>query len=197
MNCARKFVSVFIAGLVCLAVLSACAAPSAPAGGAVNPLFSYWPSHVGASVQFDRATRISGGVPGQADQVVKSLVTYKMIRLTPAGLTLAVSADSTVGDLIIPATLDPASPGFPKFVKTEAVDLDGKTYSCKVYGYQTTSSAEVGLDTQGLPADVTVWVSPAVPGGVVRRQISLTIKASYDIEDTLVSSPAPAGAGNP
>ena len=211
MNCAHKFVSVFISGLLCLAVLSACATPTASVGGldggssttsatdgeADNPLFHFWPSHVGTMVQFDRTTHISGGVPGMEDQGIKSTVTYKISKLTPTDLTIEVSEDNRVDNFIIPVRMDPESPSFPKFVKAEDVNLGEKTYSCKVYHYQTISSAEVGRDTQGLPAEVTVWVSPDVPGGVVRRQISLTIKASYDIEDTLVSSPAATDTGKP
>jgi hypothetical protein len=211
MNGALKLVSVFISGLLCLAELSACATPTASVGGldsgsstpsatdseADNPLFHLWPSHVGTLVQFDRTTRISGGVPGMEEPALKSMVTYKLSRLTPADLTIEVSEDNRVDNFVIPVRMDPESPSFPKFVKAEDVILGEKTYSCKVYRYQTTSSAEVGRDTQGLPAEVTVWVSPDMPGGVVRRQISLTIKASYNIEDTLVPSPAATDTGKP
>ena len=211
MNCTLKFVSAFMSGLLCLAVLSACATPTASVGGldsgssttsaidseADNPLFHFWPSHAGTIVQFDRTTRISGGVPGMDDQVFKSMVTYKISNLTPTDLTIEVSGDNRMDNFTIPARMDPESPSFPKFIKTEDVNLGEKTYSCKVYRYQTTSSAEVGRDTQGLSAEVTVWVSPDALGGIVRRQISLTIKASYDIEDTLVSSPAATDTGKP
>ncbi len=211
MNCALKFVSVFISGLLGVAVLSACATPTASVGKldsgsstpsatnseADNPLFHFWPARVGAVVQFNRTTRISGGVPGMAESAFKSTVTYKISQITPTDLTIEVSEDNRVDHFMMPARLDPASPSFPKFVKAEDVNLGEKTYACKVYRYQTTSSAEVGRDTQGLPAEVTVWVSPDIQGGVVRRQISLTIKASYNIEDILVSSPAATDTGKP
>ncbi len=211
MNRTLNLVSVFISSLLGLAVLLACAAPTASVGKsdspssttptiaseADNPLFHFWPSHAGAQVQFDRTTRISGGVPGMDEPALKSMVTYKISNLTPTDLTIEVSGDNHMDKFSIPAKMDPESSSFPKFIKAEDVNLGEKTYSCKVYRYQTTSSAEVGRDTQGLPAEVTVWVSPDVPGGVVRRQISLTIKASYNIEDTLVSSPAATDTGKP
>ncbi len=211
MNCTFKFVSVFMSGLLCMAVLSACATPTTSVDGldggsstpsaidseADNPLFHFWPSQVGTIVQFNRTTRISGGIPGMDDQVFKSMVTYKISNLTPTDLTIEVSEGNRIDNFTIPARMDPESPSFPKFVKAEDVNLGEKTYSCKVYRYQTSSSAEVGRDTQGLSAEVTVWVSPDVPGGVVRRQISLTIKASYNIEDTLAPSPAATDTGKP
>jgi predicted secreted protein len=43
----------------------------------------------------------------------------------------------------------------------------------------------MGRDGQGLRGQVTVWVADGVPGGIVQRHISLTIRASYDITDTL------------
>ena len=43
----------------------------------------------------------------------------------------------------------------------------------------------MGRDAQGLRGRVTVWVAEGVPGGVVKRTISLTIRASYEITDTI------------
>jgi hypothetical protein len=36
---------------------------------------------------------------------------------------------------------------------------------------------------------VTVWVADGVPGGIVQRNISLTIRVSYDITDALALKP--------
>ena len=149
-----------------------------------NPLYHAWPSVAGTKVQFARTTRISGGVPAAKDQVSRSTVTYKLSKVTPTELTIDVGKDV----FTIPAKITPGTPGFPKLTGTEDVKIGEKTYSCKVYRYTTRSAAEAGRDTQGLPAEVTVWVTPDVPGGVVRRQISLTIKASHSIEDTWLSS---------
>jgi RNA polymerase sigma factor (sigma-70 family) len=149
-----------------------------------NPLFHLWPSVRGTKVQYARATRITGGVPGGNGQVLKSTVSYEVFKVTPTELTIKVGEDS----FAIPAKIIPNSQEFPKLTGKEDVKIGDKTFSCKVYRYTTTIGAEAGFDTYGLPAEITVWVTPEVPGGVVRRQISLTIRASYNIEDTLISS---------
>ena len=57
--------------------------------------------------------------------------------------------------------------------------------------YSTSSKAEMGRDPQGLRGRVTVWVADGVPGGVVKRNISLTIRVTYDITDTLAPTHNP------
>ena len=147
-----------------------------------NPLYQAWPAKEGIQVRFARTEHISGGIPMSGGSMSRSTATYKLSKTTPAELTIAVGEDS----FTIPAKIAPDAPGFPKLTGTADVKIGGKTYPCKVYHYTTKAAAEAGRNTQGLPAEVTVWVTADVPGGVVRRQISLTIKATYEIEDTFI-----------
>jgi hypothetical protein len=147
-----------------------------------NPLYHTWPGKAGIKVLFARTERISGGFPTTEVQASKSTVTYKLSKVTPTELTIEVGKDSYT----IPAQISPDAPGFPKLTGSAEVKIGDKTYPCKVYHYTTKVAAEVGRNTQGIPAEVAIWASPDVPGGVVRRQISLTIKASYDIEDIYI-----------
>jgi hypothetical protein len=149
-----------------------------------NLLYQAWPATEGVQVRFARTERISGGIPTAESEVrmFKSTVTYKLYKVTPTELTITVGDDS----FTIPAKIAPDAPGFPKLAGSEDVKIGDKVYPCKIYHYTTKAAAETGRNTQGLPAEVTIWLTPDVPGGVIRRQISLTIKASYDIEDTFI-----------
>ena len=83
------------------------------------------------------------------------------------------------------ARLMPDDPALPKPAGSEELKIGDKTYSCAKYTYYTTSKAEMGREPQGLRGRVTVWVADGVPGGIVQRNISLTIRVSYNITDTL------------
>jgi len=165
-----------------------------------NPLFPLWPSTEGAEVQFERTVTVSGGVPSSetvkrvnknGDVVVefkpsvnKERVTYRLSKATPEELTIMVGKYS----FVIPARVEKETGAAPKLIKTEHLKIGDKTYACKVYAY-TASLAEAGSQpTTDWPVSATVWVSPDVRGGVIRRKLSYTMKASLDIEDILVPS---------
>jgi hypothetical protein len=158
--------------------------------GAANPLYAAWKGQEGKTVTFNRTESISGGAPirgGGARSASSNTVQFALLEFSPAKATIVVTAnpDLPAETLVIPAAVAPGDPAFPKPAGAEQLTIGGKTYACSKYTYSTSSKAEMGRDPQGLRGSVTVWVAPGVPGGVVKRNISLTIRASYDITDTL------------
>jgi hypothetical protein len=167
------------------------AAPAATA--APNPLYAAWKGQEGKTVTFNRTERISGGapIPGGGDRAASTnSVQFTLVEFSAAQAAIKVAAPNQPAQtLAIAAKLMPDDPALPKSAGAEELKIGGKTYSCVKYTYSTTSKAELGRDPQGLRGRVTVWVADGVPGGVVKRNISLTIRASYDITDTLAPTP--------
>jgi len=163
--------------------------PSPPATALVdNPLYPFWTTApVGKTVAFNRVTQISGGAPvGGAAKPTTSTVTFLLTELTPEKAVLKVGTDPAKdGELLtVAAKLAPDDPALPKAAGKEEIKIGATTYACTVYRYTTKSVVEAGLTTQGLAARITLWVAPGVPGGIVRRQVELAIKASYELVDT-------------
>jgi hypothetical protein len=158
-----------------------------------NPLYAAWKGQEGKTAAFNRTERISGGAPirGGGERAASSnSVQFTLLEFSAAQATVKVTASNQPEQtLAIAATLATDDPAFPKSAGTEDLQIGGKTYHCVKYTYSTTSKAELGRDPQGLRGRVTVWVASGVPGGVVKRTISLTIRASYDITDTLAPAP--------
>jgi hypothetical protein len=159
---------------------------------AANPLYGAWKGQEGKSVTFNRSEQISGGAPirgGGSRPASTSRVEFALSEFTAEHAVIKVTAQSPAAGaektLTIPASLKPDDPAFPKAAGTEDLKIGDKTYACKKYTYSTDSEAEMGRSGQGLRGRVTVWLAEGVPGGVVKRQISLTIRASYEITDTL------------
>jgi inhibitor of cysteine peptidase len=169
-----------------------------------NPLCNAWKGQEGKSVEFKRSELISGGAPiAGAKPAITSSTRYTLSEFTPkqAVIQVITGSEDAVGvlpslsdspmkfveveTLAIPAKLMPDDPALPKAAGTENLRIGDKTYACTKYTYSTNSKAEMGRDGQGLRGQVTVWVDDGVPGGIVQRHISLTIRASYDITDTL------------
>jgi hypothetical protein len=166
---------------------------SAPveADAAVNPLYSAWKGQEGKTVTFTRTEAISGGAPipgGGTRSVTTSTATYTFSEISADQAIIKVQRDANrpVETLKIPAKVAANDPAFPKAAGKENLKIGDKTYTCVKYTYQTKSKEEMGRDGQGLPGYVTVWLADGVPGGVVQRKISLTIRASYDITETIM-----------
>lgn len=152
-----------------------------------NPLYEAWKNQAGKTVTFSRSEQISGGAPtGGARPPTTTPVQFALTELTADQAVLKVTAaDGAPETLTIPAKFQANASAQPKAAGTEELKIGNKTYACTKYTYSTTSKAEIGRDPQGLSAQVTVWLAEGVPGGVVKRHITLTIRASYDITDTL------------
>jgi hypothetical protein len=168
------------------------AAEATKVGKAVaNPLYSAWKGQEGKTVTFNRSLQISGGapIPGGQRKPISSQVQFALSESTAERAVIKVTnlpaADGAAETLTISANLMPDDPAYPKAAGTEDIKIGNMTYACKKYTYATNSKAEMGRDGQGLRGDVTVWVAEGVPGGVVQRQISLTIRVSYQITDIL------------
>ena len=159
-----------------------------------NPLYSAWKGQQGKTVTFNRTESISGGAPmpggGNRSTSSKS-VQFALSDFTADQAAIKVTTDpgQPAETLVIPAKLMPNYPACPKSAGSEKLKIGDKTYTCAKYTYSTSSKAEMGRDPQGLRGSVTVWVADGVPGGIVKRHISLTIRASYDINDTLALKP--------
>jgi hypothetical protein len=160
---------------------------------AANPLYLAWKGQEGKKVTFNRTERISGGapVPGGGDRAASSTtVQFALAQFSAGQATITVTTSNQPPQtLVIPATLASNDLAFTLTAGSEKLKIGGKTYDCVKYTYSTSSKAELGRDPQGLRGQVTVWVADGVPGGVVKRTISLTIRASYDITDTLAPTP--------
>jgi hypothetical protein len=160
-----------------------------------NPCYAAWVGKRGQASRFARTNWISGGAPpGDARVVARNVVVYALADLSADKATVAVTIDGKKQEkaIVIPADLPAGNPGCPKAAGEEEVKIGKKTYRCKVYRYETRSEAEVGRDCQGLAARVTVWMALGVPGGVGRRRIELTVKATYTIDETLLDPQAEA-----
>jgi hypothetical protein len=155
-----------------------------------NPLYLAWKGQEGKTVIFNRAESISGGasMPGggssRESPSIRVEFTLSDYSAEQAALKVTTGTNHQAETLIIPARLLPGDPSLPKFAGKEELKIGGKTYACNRYTYMTTSKAEVGRDTQGLSGKVTVWVADGIAGGIIQRNITLTIRASYDITDT-------------
>jgi hypothetical protein len=167
-------------------------AEAAEVGEAVaNPLYTAWKGQEGKSVTYNRSLLISGGapIPGGQRKPTSSSVRFVLSQFTAENALIKVATlplvEGESKTLAIPAKLTPDDPSLPKLAGTEDLKIGDKTYACKKYTYSTNSEAEMGRSGQGLRGRATVWVAEGVPGGVVKREISLTIRASYDITDTL------------
>jgi hypothetical protein len=186
----------FFTALACAMPLSLAAQNAAPTAtaAAANPLYAPWKGQEGRTVTFTRTERISGGapIPGGGERAASSNSVQFTLSEFSAGqavIKVVTAPNLPAETLAIPATLMADDPAFPKSAGGEELKIGGKTYSCVKYTYSTASKAELGRDPQGLRGRVTVWVADGVPGGVVQRHISLTIRASYDITDTLALAP--------
>jgi hypothetical protein len=183
-----------LTALVCALAVGLRAQNAAPAAQA-NPLYAAWKGQDGRTVTFNRTERMSGGAPmrggGDGRTSPASSVQFTLSEFSAAQATIKVAANPNqpAETLVIPAILMPDDPAFPKSAGTEELKIGDKTYHCAKYTYSTSSKAEMGRDPQGLRGRVTVWVADGVPGGVVKRNISLTIRVTYDITDTLAPSP--------
>jgi len=158
--------------------------------GVVNPLYIAWKGQEkGRTVTYNRTLTISGGAPpGSAYTYPSALMKFTLSNFSAEQATIKVTTPDfklNPQTFVIPAKLMPDDPALPKFVGAEELKIGGKTYGCTKYSYSTTSNAQIAFVTYGIPGDVTVWLSKGVPGGIVQREISVTIKASYDIIDTL------------
>lgn len=169
----------------------------------MNPLYSAWKGQAGKTVIFRRTEQISGGAPMPAGGVraaTSSTVQFELAEITAdRALIKVITPDNAAGDMLtIPAKVAADDLALPKPAGTEKLTIGNTTYACTKYTYTTNAKAEMGLDGQGLRGSVTVWVADGVPGGVVQRQISLTIRATYDITDILAavgSTPATTRVG--
>jgi hypothetical protein len=168
------------------------AAEAANAGKAVaNPLYSAWKGQQGKTVTFDRSVQISGGAPmrGVQRKPISSQIQFALFEYTAEQALIKVTTLPAAGGaektLTISAKLMADDPAFPKEAGTQDLHIGEKTYACKKYTYSTDSEAEMGRSGQGFRGRVTVWVAEGIPGGVVKREISLTIRASYQITDIL------------
>jgi len=186
-----------------------------PAGGAIvaaaspkdeaglNPLYRAWKGQAGKTVTFTRTQQVSGGAPlpaGGVRAANSSTVQFALAEITAErALVKVMTPDNAAGDMLtIPAQVAVDDPAFPKAAGTEKLTIGNTTYVCTKYTYTTNAKAEMGCDGQGLRGSVTVWVADGVPGGVVQRQISLTIRATYAITDILAateSTPATTRVG--
>jgi hypothetical protein len=154
-----------------------------------NPLYQAWKGQEGKTVTFSRTESINGGAPvGGARPTSSSSVQFTLSDFSPSQAAIKVATDPNqpAETLIIPARLMPDDPALPKSAGTEELKLGDKTYACTKYTYSTNTKAELSRDPQGLRGSVTVWMAEGVPGGIVQRKISLTIRVSYNITDTLV-----------
>ena len=176
-------------GMIVLSPLgSAFAAKEKPSDPVANPLYNPWTGQEGKTVSFQWQLRISGGAPPGKERVAEEgKATYTATKVTEENVSLEITGNpkETKRKVTISAQLPAKVANLPRLVREEEVTIGKTTYKCKVYTYETRSEAEIGRNPQGLPAQVTVWVAPKVPGGVVRRQISWTVKASYTLEETL------------
>jgi len=157
---------------------------------AANPLYAAWKGQEGKTATYTRMERISGGAPipggGERAATMQTVVfTASKITADQAEITVTTGANTPAETLAIPATIMPDDPAYPKPAGTEELKIGDKTFACTKYTYTTNSRAEMGRDGQGLRGRVTVWVADGVPGGIVQRKISLTIRVTYDITDTL------------
>lgn len=161
-----------------------------PAVAVANPLYAAWKGQEGKTVTFNRTESMSGGAPvsGLGSRVLPA----KTVQFTLAEFTadqgiikFVTDTNQPADTLIIPAKLMPDDPTLPKPAGTEELKIGGKTYACTKYTYFTSSKVELGREPYGLRGRVTVWVADGVPGGVVQRNILLTIRVSYNITDTL------------
>lgn len=189
-NCGAALLTILFCALDTV-VRAQNAAPAA-AQTAANPLYSAWKGQEGKTVTFSRTESISGGAPargGGARAASTNSVQFALSEITAEQATIKVTPGSgqPAETLVIPAKLGAGDPAFPKSAGSEEVKIGDKTYACTKYTYATSSKAELGRDPQGLRGRVTVWVADGVPGGIVQRKISLTIRASYEITDRLLA----------
>jgi hypothetical protein len=163
-------------------------APQKPAAVAkapvTNPLYEAWRGLEGKTIAFNRTESLGGGAPVPGDGGSRALPS-KSIRFTLAKFSADQAAIKVIADahqaeetLVIPAKLMPEDPTLPKPDGTGELTIGGKTYSCVKYLYYTGSAVELGREPQGLRGRVTVWVADGVPGGIVRRNIELTIRVT-------------------
>ena len=158
----------------------------------VNPLYAPWKGQEGRAVTFNRTESISGGAPmpgGGSRTLPSKSVQFKLAEFSADQATIKITTDANLPaeTLIIPAKLMPDDPALAKSAGTEELKIEGKNYACTKYIYYTTSKAELGREPQGLRGRATVWVADGVPGGIVQRNIVLTIRVTYDITDTLAA----------
>jgi hypothetical protein len=158
---------------------------------AINPLFAAWKGQEGKTVVFARTETISGGAPipgGGARSTTTSTAKYALSEITAEHAIIKVTRDPTAPTetVTIPARMAADDPTFPKATGKEDLKIGEKSYACIKYAYRTKSKEEMGRDGQGLGGFVTVWVADGVPGGIVQRKISLTIRATYDITEIIM-----------
>ena len=158
----------------------------------MNPLYRAWQGQAGKTVMFTRTEQISGGAPmpaGAPRAATSSTVQFALAEITAdRALVKVVTPDNAAGDtLTIPAKMAADDPALPKAAGVEKLTIGHMMYACTKYTYTTNAKAEMGQDGQGLRGSVTAWLADGVPGGVVQRQISLTIRATYDLTDILAA----------
>jgi hypothetical protein len=159
-----------------------------PKVAVANPLYDAWKGQEKKTVKFAREESRSGGapMPGGGVNTSQTTVTDTCTKVADdhAEIDMAVG-DAAAQTLKIAAKLMPDDPELPKVAGKEEVKIGDKTYSCTKYTYYTGSDIEMGRSGQGLRGRVTIWMADGVPGGIVKRDISLTIRVTYHITDTL------------
>lgn len=155
-----------LSGLVVALTLVAAASPLARADEQVsNPQFTSWTKFgVGSTVT------LAGTV--DAGQVKVSLSTKRTLK-EKADDHIVVEIVATTEIMGESHASQPKSRTIPakveskdlKEIGSEKVEAAGKTYDCKIYQWKDPSS---NTDT----GEVKVWVSDAVPGGVVKMDVA-------------------------
>jgi hypothetical protein len=183
----RRTTPLLITIITSLLALITSAQTTAPAT-VPNPLYDAWKNQEKKTVTFTREETISGGAPMPGRRApTTTTISETCTQVTDAEATIAITQGDKPAEILkIPAKISPDDPGSPKLVGTEDIKIGDTTYSCKKYTYSTKNKADLGRDGQGLPGEVTVWIADNIPGGVVQRHVSLTIRVTYDVTDKIV-----------
>jgi len=159
-----------------------------------NPIYVACAAGAGKELAFSRRESMSGGAPMPGGrQPTVTAETWTVSEVTADHATITIATGDQKRTLSVPANIAAGDGAAPQAGGTEDIKVGDKTYACKVYHYTTKSADELGRNAQGMAGRVTVWVCPDAPGGIVQRQVSLTIRVSYDTVETL----QPAAAKGP
>lgn len=155
-------------GMVWVAVLSLLA-PLARAeehGQQVdNPAYSAWSSYgIGSSETLDAKVNANGHEMNiqTTRKLVEKTDDYVKIEINSTMTMVGQNHDLPTQTMTVPAKMEKKD---VKALGTEDVQAAGKTFSCKVFEVTELSSRD--------PEDkARIWVSPDVPGGVVKMEAS-------------------------
>jgi hypothetical protein len=168
------------------------AVPGAAKEAVANPLYAPWKGQEGKTVTFNRTIQQYGGAPNpggkEAPPPASNPVQFTLSQFTPDQAVIKFANPKAPDEsvtLIVPAKLMPDDPALPKADGAEELKIGDKTYACTKYTYQTKSKAELGEEVYGMSGRITVWVADGVPGGIVKRQISVTYRVTHITTDTL------------